>query len=459
MKKKRKNDVPPAETLSDEEYRLIKQSVQSEKVDRSKLPHYDNSDRARLFRYIKKNKIFTVVCVVLAVCIVALLSLCIALAVKKSNENRVNTDDYTFIIGDETYTVDYKTAVRDGVLYVDMYKIAEYTGMTRSGSTSAVKFTAHENNYLRFENGSDTAVINGSMVELGGTAVVNADVCEIPYDFLNKALGTGNGLKLSLDRETNTLKVTRRMYKTDDKDAVLPVEILFYSDSFEIIMSIQRTETEEENYEYPIDISGFLASIDPENAEDYLVLANKTNPLGSDYKPSDLTLLECRTASNRQLYLCEDAANAVEAMMLAMSTDGITDVSVTSAFRAYSRQKELFEGYVAKHVAEGMSEEEAIEAALEYSAKPGTSEHQTGLCLDFITDDMTDLDESFENTAAFRWLSENAHKYGFILRYPADKVDLTGYKYEPWHYRFVGRTTAAEIHASGLCLEQYLELC
>ena len=92
---------------------------------------------------------------------------------------------------------------------------------------------------------------------------------------------------------------------------------------------------------------------------------------------------------------------------------------------------------------------------LTYSAYPGTSEHQTGLCLDFITDNMTDLDESFEDTAAFRWLSENAHKYGFILRYPEDKVDLTGYKYEPWHIRFVGLDMAEKIHSCGLTLEEY----
>ena len=75
-----------------------------------------------------------------------------------------------------------------------------------------------------------------------------------------------------------------------------------------------------------------------------------------------------------------------------------------------------------------------------------------------MTSAMTDLDESFENTAAFKWLQENAYKYGFILRYPTDKTDVTGYKYEPWHYRFVGRTAATEIHDSGLCLEEYLSL-
>ncbi len=453
---KGKNGIPQSETLSDEEYRLIKQSVDSERVDRSRLPNYDNSDKAKLIRYMKKNKVFSAVCIVLAVCIIALLTLCVVFAVNKA-KNKVNTDDYKITVGSDTYTVKYKNAVRNGVLYIDMYKIAEYTSMTRTGSKSAVKFTADENNYLRFENGSDTAVINGNMVDLGGTAVVNADVCEIPYDFLNKALGSGNGLKLTLDNDKNTVKITRRMYKTDDKDAILPVEILFYSDSFDIIVSLKRTEAEKEEYEYSIDVSEYLSSIDPENASDYLILANKSNPLGKDYAPSDLKTLECRT--NKSMQLRSDAANALYAMMLAMENDGITDVYVTSAYRTYAYQENLFNKYVAGHQAEGMTYEEAVKAALEYSAQPGTSEHQTGLCIDFITEKMGgNLNEEFENTAAFRWLSQNAYKYGFILRYPSDKVDTTGYKYEPWHYRFVGRTAATEIYRSGICFEEYLAL-
>jgi D-alanyl-D-alanine carboxypeptidase len=69
---------------------------------------------------------------------------------------------------------------------------------------------------------------------------------------------------------------------------------------------------------------------------------------------------------------------------------------------------------------------------------------------------MGDLDETFENTTAFAWLSKNAHKYGFVLRYPADKVDTTGYKYEPWHYRFVGREAATEMYLADVCFEEYL---
>ena len=106
-----------------------------------------------------------------------------------------------------------------------------------------------------------------------------------------------------------------------------------------------------------------------------------------------------------------------------------------------------------------MSREDAKKVVLSYSAYPGTSEHQTGLCVDFITEEMGgDLTVAFEGTQAFAWLSENAHKFGFILRYPKEKESVTGYTYEPWHYRFVGREAATDIHLASLTLEEYLNL-
>jgi LAS superfamily LD-carboxypeptidase LdcB len=144
-------------------------------------------------------------------------------------------------------------------------------------------------------------------------------------------------------------------------------------------------------------------------------------------------------------------------MMLEMEQAGVDDVFVTSSYRSYSYQKGLYEGYVNKHMAEGMSREDAEVAASRYSARAGESEHQTGLCLDFTTDSIGgSVDEDFEGTSAFAWLSQNAYRFGFILRYPADKVAVTEYDYEPWHYRFVGRAAATEIYFGSLCLEEYL---
>jgi D-alanyl-D-alanine carboxypeptidase len=451
MKKKteKKQDA-----LTEEELSLLQQSMSANKGNRRLMARQQRTGKARLVRYIRKNKIFAVTCVILAVCMVTLLILS-AVFVAGILKNRENTDDFTVFLGDDSYTAKYKDVMRDGILYVDMRRIAEYTDLIVTGSATSVKFTYDEDNYLRFENGSTEAVINGSMVELGGAATVNAQVCEVPYEFLTKAVG--DGLKFALDRETNTIRIRRVMYVSKDQKVYIPKEIHFYSDSFTVLMGIAQIK-DDYKYDYSIDVSAFLSSIEPENAQEYLLLANKQNPLERDYTPSDLKSLEINPNSNRDMKLRKDAATALSAMILAMRADGITDVFVTSAHRSYSYQEKLFEGYVQQHMDDGMTREQAEEEALRYSARPGTSEHQTGLCLDFMTTQMSDLDESFEDTSAFRWLSSNAHKYGFILRYPSNKVDTTGYKYEPWHYRFVGRSAATEIYESGLCLEEYLEL-
>ena len=94
---------------------------------------------------------------------------------------------------------------------------------------------------------------------------------------------------------------------------------------------------------------------------------------------------------------------------------------------------------------------------LTYSALPGQSEHQTGLCMDLISTKNVTLDETFADNPAYAWLVENAHSFGFILRYPKDKEGITGYSYEPWHYRFVGVEAATAIHEQGITLEEYLK--
>ena len=216
--------------------------------------------------------------------------------------------------------------------------------------------------------------------------------------------------------------------------------------------------------------------ISPKDASAYLVLANKENALGENYSPSDLVSLQNDLgipSKNKSLELCESAAYALKAMLSAMVADGVDGaylsdnekpndaLFVTSAYRSYEYQEKLYNGYVSQYVTEGMSEEEAMAEASRTSARPGESEHQTGLCFDFITESMGgNLDKRFENAPAFTWLKSNAHLYGFILRYPNgdDKIDITGYDYEPWHYRFVGREAAVEIYNSGLTLEEYLDL-
>ena len=191
-------------------------------------------------------------------------------------------------------------------------------------------------------------------------------------------------------------------------------------------------------------------------SESYLILVNKQNTIGADYIPEGLVRVK---DAKKNIDLVETAAKALEAMFIEMRAEGFDDVFVTSAYRSYAYQSGLFDTYINQEMAAApsISREEAKARVLRYSAYPGTSEHQTGLCVDLMTNSMRELDETFADHPVYDWLCENAWKFGFILRFPADKVPLTGYDFEPWHYRFVGRQASYEIHTEGLCLEEYLK--
>jgi D-alanyl-D-alanine carboxypeptidase len=203
----------------------------------------------------------------------------------------------------------------------------------------------------------------------------------------------------------------------------------------------------------------------------YLVLVNKQNEAGENYVPENLKTLDVSyTAGGKTVQLNSKVAEAVVKMIDAMRAAGIDNVSVTSGYRTYDYQKTLFERYLAEEKANhpSLSDEEIKQIVLSYSAYPGTSEHQTGLCVDLYTDEMVGLwnygsetpdnpyDKGFAETDAFVWLREHAHEYGFILRFPENKTGVTGYSYESWHYRYVGVEHAKKIHQEGITLEEYL---
>ena len=177
-----------------------------------------------------------------------------------------------------------------------------------------------------------------------------------------------------------------------------------------------------------------------EEPESLSVLVNKYHPLPDGYVPQ-LHSLPARYAPSGGS-LAPAAAAAFMRMADAAREDGITLYSV-SAYRSYSYQDSLYRRYTAQ---------DGVEADT-YSARPGFSEHQTGLALDINT---ASRSAHFETTATYRWLIENCWRYGFILRYPEGREDITGFCFEPWHYRFVGRTLALQVRESGLTYDEFL---
>lgn len=130
---------------------------------------------------------------------------------------------------------------------------------------------------------------------------------------------------------------------------------------------------------------------------------------------------------------------------------------ICSSYRTYEKQSELYNEKVDYYKGLGYSEEESLKKAANWVAAPGTSEHQLGLAVDIVSLNYQMLNDDQENTKEQKWLMEHCHEYGFILRYPKDKIDITQVGYEPWHYRYVGYDAAKEITEKGLCLEEYLE--
>ncbi len=156
-----------------------------------------------------------------------------------------------------------------------------------------------------------------------------------------------------------------------------------------------------------------------------ILLVNKTHPIPASYSPGLLPI----------------AYNAFSELRKGAAEAGF-DIQLISGYRSYETQKGLYNNYVATY---GQAEADT------FSAKPGTSEHQTGLAMDVGW-----IDDSYGDTPSGKWLAANCYKYGFIIRYPKGKEGITGYKYEPWHIRYLGVDIATDVYNSGLCLEEYL---
>ncbi len=181
----------------------------------------------------------------------------------------------------------------------------------------------------------------------------------------------------------------------------------------------------------------------------YLVLVNNKNPMEEGYVP-ELTELEPDYSVDSRI------ADAAKKMLKDAKKAGM-QIVICSAYRSVERQEQVFNDSLKDRLNQGMSYWDAFADNRLSVAEPGTSEHALGLALDLISNQYTELDKGQEDTKEAKWLKENCHKYGFILRYPPEKTDITGIIYEPWHYRYVGVEHAARIMESGLTLEEYLE--
>ncbi|WLR49929.1 M15 family metallopeptidase [Bacillus tianshenii] len=197
---------------------------------------------------------------------------------------------------------------------------------------------------------------------------------------------------------------------------------------------------------YVKSVNGKQVITNPTNLQ---VLVNKTNFLPSDYKP-ELVIPNVPFYFEEALpkkHMQKNAAKALETLFAGAKQQSLNLVAA-SGYRSYDRQNQIYQAQVNR-----VGKEKANEAV----ALPGQSEHQTGLAIDVTSPEMNyKLTQSFEETKEGTWLKNNAYKYGFIIRYPKGKEQITGYQYEPWHLRYVGVEAAKQIHSQNITLEQYV---
>ncbi len=345
-----------------------------------------------------------------------------------------------------------------GVQTVNFSLIAEMCEFSVLGTEQSVIYSFESLGYIQkieLTYGSDKANINGTLVTLEAPAEKDGESLFVPVSFVLENI---KGISVTYDEEKKVYNIDREKDygATPDIFEYLPITLKY--------ASAEPVLPADDPYDDPIefisDLSAYEQYMEPEDRDGYLILVNKVNTVSSDFDPGEiLPLVNTRYPENQQ-YMEETSAKAIEAMFIELKANGFTDLSVTSAYRSYAMQNWFYEKYIDEEMTErGISREEAIKIVDTYSARPGTSEHQTGLCCDMhniMEWDSREL-EDFIDEPACKWLMENCWKFGFILRFPEDKVDITGYQFECWHYRFVGRYHARRIYEGGLCLEEYLE--
>ena len=174
-----------------------------------------------------------------------------------------------------------------------------------------------------------------------------------------------------------------------------------------------------------------------------LMLVNQDHPVPENYSVSLYVLGNGESVDARIYPYLQEMVDAARAT-------GLT-LSVWEGYRSHQEQMEMMEQYIQDYIEAGHTREEAETMARDWVAEPGTSEHELGLAVDI------NADKEEDSQAVYDFLAEHAWEYGFILRYPPEKEDVTGISYEPWHYRYVGKTAAKAIHEKGITLEEYLE--
>ena len=438
------------------------------------------ASRRRGLRTVGRFAVY-VLCAVLLLSLIAGGGLLIALFAKPDAPLDSGTISF-YYGGTKVRTADAADCVEGEELYVCFNDLSEYLGMKESGSAEEMKFILRTNDDALTSSAGDgteesvifytdehRVVINGQTELLDIPNTLIGEEIWISTEFLTEWMDNLSVVYKPGRREVKVSRIIDEENSDPANKVTVYLPISFRLKKNEPTQSIEEdpgvgflSESLREATAYELnfqtDLSEYEAYMNPqgEMRDAFLILVNADHPLTASDVPTDLAdVIYTSTARNTQ-QLREYPMLALEALFKEMHHYGYYDMAVYSGYRSYDYQANVFEQYVQNEMASNpaLSREEAEAMVLTYSTRPGTSEHQTGLAVDMDT--MGSFTTDFAWTSEYYWLQENAWKFGFILRFPSDKTQVTSITFEPWHYRYVGRYHAKIIHDNGLCLEEYI---
>ena len=353
-------------------------------------------------------------------------------------------EGYTYNVNGEKKYVKSDISFRNGILYICADDIANMCNLTLAGDKNEIKYISPGigNETSSFVVGTRRAYVNKVEIRLAADTFMENERFYVPLDFFENYM---YGINIARDEMQRTVTVSKIVINETDVSVLGAspkyADITYKIKSADAIMSLDENILDEAvgNYNYQINIEEYAQYINPKSLFEYTDMINSSHPADGEYLFTDLVSApkkSDRVSGNIQLREC--AAKALEAMLLEASENGLSRIYV-------------FRGHVAFDDLAEKAEDE------EYTSLYGTAEHDEHLL--GLTAELyyKYRDVSFDDTESFKWLKENAHKFGFIMRYPKDKESQTGVSYRPWSFRFVGRYNAVKMHEENLCLEEYVQ--
>lgn len=360
--------------------------------------------------------------------------------------------NFTYKVGDASaQSVSYDSMMRGRHLYVNLTPIIEMCEMAVTGDTAELRYISRDaKEHVKFIVGSTQVFINGVEERLSAAPYLDGEDLYIPFDFFSSYV---SGVSLLYDQEKQAVTV-ERVAVEDGSSEMQSLRFAIRSDAPLVGLDEFNEFGQTSPVEFVADLSLYEDFMNPKNRDDYLLLVNAANPLPQSYVPQTVEIVDIRYDGRPLQYLDFTAERAAHAMIMELVSNGYPDVNIRLGYRSYSKQRLYYDNTV-KDYMKTMSEEQAKVAASSVAQAAGANPQQTGYSI-ILNNQEEDYSNAFSRDPAYGWLLENCWKFGYIIRYPADKTAETGMAFQPYFFTYVGRYHAMRIMEQGLSMEEYI---